>query len=118
MKKLLICLITIHFLLPSPVWGEQDEADIIRYKYNPLQRWWKFRLNESTIKYNGMEDKWEYVYPGQVLRFDPADGDWEYKFPQTPLGFHPVDEKWFYHDYPLKVKTKTPRGLTPTAPID
>jgi len=119
MKKIVICIIAINFLLPISIWGEDVPGDrvkyiprtvagsdilsvgdaygeITRYKYNPITETWKTCTNNSTIKYNPMENEWIYVYPRDVLRFNPAENNWDYQGIEKRLRYDIMSEKWFY----------------------
>jgi len=133
MKKIVIWIIAIIFLLPISSWGEDipgdrvkyiprtvassdilavgdDYGEIARYKYNPITDNWKPYTNNSTIKYNPMENEWIYVYPGDVLRFNPAENNWDYQGIEKRLRYDIMSETWFY--------SHAPRGpLTSTSPL-
>jgi hypothetical protein len=94
MKKLLFCIISLSILFPGLTWGQDNSGDnikylprtittgnistvkdqygdIIRYRYNPIEDYWKFSANKCTLKHIPKENRWTYAYPGEVFRFNP-----------------------------------------------
>jgi hypothetical protein len=119
MKTTLAFLILVFFL-PHLTFGD-DYGDIVRYKYNPIEDWWKFRSNKSALHYNPMADEFTYKYPGQQLRFNPAEETWEFAEKEKQLHYDILRDKWFFFgEYYLseKEETKPVKKLTPLSPTE
>ena len=120
MKKMALCLFIICSLCPGSVRGE-DYGDLVRYKYNPIEDWWKFRANKSVLHYNPMEDEFVYRYPGQEIRFNPAEETWEFAEKEKQLHYDILRDKWFFFgEYYLheKEEQKPVKKLTPLSPVE
>jgi hypothetical protein len=133
MKKIFIFLIALSLFSPVLAIGgedyidiiknkykhEENYGDIVRYKYNPIEDWWKFRPNNSQLQYNSMTDKWTEVYPGEILRFNPAGDTWEYALPEKEIRYNLIKDQWFFDYFPPKEKIPVwKEKLTPISPVE
>ena len=120
MIRTLLSILILFFILPAFA-QEGEYGDLVRYKYNPIQEWWKFKANKSTLHYNPMADEFVYKYPTHQLHFNPAEDTWEFAEIDKQLHYDILREKWFYFgEYFLSEREKDkPRlKLTPLSPIE
>jgi len=120
MKVPALTILITCLLFPLLAHGE-DYGDLVRYKYNPIEDWWKFRANKSVLHYNPMANEFTYKYPGQDLRFNPAEETWEFAEQEKQLHYDILRDKWFFFgEYYLgeKEEQKPAKKLTPLSPTE